>query len=247
MLVKEDKREETQLLCACVCICQPETFCLSSLLRTRPHSLAPVLLCLLSTGVCGWLDRLCWFWSTQQCCSRRSHTEFRFTSDTKISVIPKPQIPPFHQNTGGRSVLFTRRGGGVNPLVAPYGSGAEDLLNSTAERVSNSWYSVQKRKEWWKRREQDAAMVSLISLTIIPHWFLSLWAHSPVSCQHLLAVQSDFHNGKHRYRALERGREREEGGREGGEWMSSCCHWTDLFSRCWWTHLQTEVEGRRGQ
>lgn len=67
------------------------TFCLSSLLRTRPHSLAPVLVCLLSTGVCGWLDtRLCWFCSTQQFCSRRSHMEFKFTSDTMISVIPKP-------------------------------------------------------------------------------------------------------------------------------------------------------------
>lgn len=154
----------------CVCICQPETFCLSSLLRTRPHSLAPVLVCLLSTGVCGWLDRLCWFWSTQQCCSRRSHTEFRFTSDTKISVIPKPQMPPVHQNTGGGSVLLERRRG-VDPDVATYGSGAEDLLNSTANRVSNSWYSVQRCKEW---RGEAAAMVSLISSTIIPHWFPSL-------------------------------------------------------------------------
>lgn len=89
-----DKKERKHWPCVrdmCACVCayvSRETFCLSSLLRTRPHSLAPVLLCLFSTGVCGWLDKLCWFWSTQQCCSRRSHTEFRFTSDTRISVIP---------------------------------------------------------------------------------------------------------------------------------------------------------------
>lgn len=82
------QRGKTGRVCVTCAYVSRETFCLSSLLRTRPHSLAPVLLCLLSTGVCGWLDKLCWFWSTQQCCSRRSHTEFRFTSDTRISVIP---------------------------------------------------------------------------------------------------------------------------------------------------------------
>lgn len=71
----------------CLSACQSETFCLSSLLRTRPHSLAPVLGCLLCTGVCGWLDR--WLLSTQQCCSKRSQTEFKFISETKTSVIPK--------------------------------------------------------------------------------------------------------------------------------------------------------------
>lgn len=74
---------------ACVCTCQSETFCLSSLLRTRPHSLAPVLLWLVSTGVWGCPDKFCWFSSRQQCCSKRSHTEFKFTSDTRISVIPE--------------------------------------------------------------------------------------------------------------------------------------------------------------
>ncbi len=53
------------------------TFCRSSLLRTRPHSLAPVLVCLLMVEGS----------STQQCCSTRSHTEFRLQSVTTISVI----------------------------------------------------------------------------------------------------------------------------------------------------------------
>lgn len=80
--------------------------------------------------------------------------------------------------------------------------------------------------------EQDAAMVSLISQIVSPRWCLSLWAHSTISCQHLLVLRSDFHNGKHRYRALERGREtereREEGGRS-GEWMGSRCRWAALL------------------
>lgn len=86
---QERYKEEGQPASASVCTCQSETFCLSSLLRTRPHSLAPVLLCLVSTGVCGCPDKFCWFWSTQQCCSSRSHTEFKFTSDTRIAVMPE--------------------------------------------------------------------------------------------------------------------------------------------------------------
>lgn len=53
------------------------TFCRSSLLRTRPHSLAPLLVCfLMAEGS-----------STQQCRSTRSHNEFRLQSVTTISVI----------------------------------------------------------------------------------------------------------------------------------------------------------------
>lgn len=53
------------------------TFCRSSLLRTRPHSLAPLLVCfLMAEGS-----------STQQCRSMHSHTEFRLQSVTMISVI----------------------------------------------------------------------------------------------------------------------------------------------------------------
>lgn len=144
MWVREDKREETACVWMwCVSICQPETFCLSNLLRTRPHSLAPVLVCLLSTGVCGWLDRLCWFWSMQQCCSRRSHTEFKFTSDTRISVIPKPQILPFHQNTGGGRTLVWR-GGRMGPQITdqvleicPRNS----MTKKWKMKVFNNWYS----------------------------------------------------------------------------------------------------------
>lgn len=62
--------------------------------------------------------------------------------------------------------------------------------------------------------QQGAVMVSLISLIIIPHRHATLQAHSTVSCQHLLTVQSDFYYSKHSYRALERerGRERERDG-----------------------------------
>ena len=94
----------------------------------------------------------------------------------------------------------------------------------------------------------------------------SSWAHSTVSCQHLLTVQSDFHHGKHRYRALERGREREcateiererarereraieRRGREtgGSEWAPVVTE-RPCFSRCWWTHLHREEGGSNKQ
>lgn len=43
-----------------------------------------------------------------------------------------------------------------------------------------------------------------------------LRVHSRVSCQHLLALECDFHSGKHRYTARKREAERGEGGREMG-------------------------------
>lgn len=269
-------------MCVCVCICQPETFCLSSLLRTRPHSLAPVLVCLLSTGVCGWLDRLCWFWSTQQCCSRRSHTEFRFTSETRISVIPNafwnaplPQCTA-HKPGGGRG------GGGGDGAGSPRnlaliaradaGKTAARLHQQKDVKVYPSGctrvrYSLQKRKKW-QRGERDAAMVSLMSLLIIPHWcLLSAQAHTTVSCQHLLTLQCDFHYSEHRLRVLHRERERwreggeterERRGRSSGEWMSSCCHWAARLlqmlmdtppkrggSRPWRMGGQRAIEGGR--
>lgn len=69
------------------------TFCRSSLLRTRPHSLAPLLVCfLMAEGS-----------STQQCCSTRSHTEFRLQSVTTISVILTSFLSqPRTEKRGGR-------------------------------------------------------------------------------------------------------------------------------------------------